>query len=166
MNRAGGLPALGLVVALLVGCGQDPQPATSSSMQDAEPTAARGFLAVASRQCGDCHQSPDPRDGILSGRAASLNAAQRTGPNLTPDPDTGMDAWDADSIAKAVLEGVDEQGGRLCPPMPMFADAGMGYDEAVAIALYLQSLTPVRRFVPAGGCPQVNPPKDAGAQEN
>jgi hypothetical protein len=166
MNGAGSLPGLGLVIALLVGCGQDSQPATSSSMPDAQPTAALGFLAVASRNCGDCHQSPDPRDGILSGRVGPVQGTKTNGANLTPDPDTGMDAWDADSIAQAVLDGVDEQGGRLCAPMPIFADAGMGYDEAVAIALYLQSLAPVRHFVPASGCPPVNPARDAGAQEN
>jgi hypothetical protein len=166
MNSAGGLPGLGLVVVLLVGCGQNSQPATSSSMPDAEPTPARGLLAVASRKCGDCHQSPDPRDGILSGRVGPVQGKLTYGANLTPDPDTGMDAWDADTIAKAVLDGVDDQGSRLCPSMPIFADAGMGYDEAVAIALYLQSLTPVRNFVPASGCPPVNPAKDAGAQEN
>jgi mono/diheme cytochrome c family protein len=167
MKSLGRLAIVGLVAVLLAGCGQGSEPAISPSFgPDAEPSAARGYLAVTSRQCGQCHQSPDPRDGILSGRMAPLDGTQQYGSNLTPDPDTGMDAWDADTIANAVLEGVDDQGGRLCPPMPTFADAGMGYDEAVAIALYLQSLTPVRHFVLSNACPQLNPAKDAGAREN
>jgi hypothetical protein len=166
MNRIGRSLGLVLGVVLLVGCGQDSRPATSSSMPDAEPTAALGFLAVASRKCGECHQSPDPRDGILSGRVAPVQGSKSFGANLTPDPDTGMDAWDADTIAQAVLDGIDDQGVRLCPSMPIFADAGMAPDEAVAIALYLQSLTPVRHFVPTNTCARINPARDAGAEEN
>jgi hypothetical protein len=74
------------------------------------------------------------------------------GSNLTPDPDTGMDSWDAGSIAQAILlrQGLD--GGALCSTMPAYTDAGMGTQEAFSIAAYLQSLTPVWRPIPASTC--------------
>jgi hypothetical protein len=139
---------------LLIGCGQSgAMDDAGGSSSDADQTSAQGRVAVQSRQCGRCHQSADPSDGVLSGQTTPVQGHEY-GSNLTPDPDTGMDAWDADSIATAVLRGVDNQGGPLCPSMPRFADAGMGADEAFSIATYLQALTPVRRAVPASMCPE------------
>src|SRR5262249_53683471 len=61
-----------------------------------------GMRAVEVRQCGRCHQSPNPTDGVLSGQNTSVPGAHAAyGSNLTPDPDTGMDAWDAGSIMQA-----------------------------------------------------------------
>jgi hypothetical protein len=139
--------------ALLLGCGQSgAMDDAGGSSPDAGPTS-EGLVAVRSRQCDRCHQSADPIDGILSGQTTPVQGREY-GSNLTPDPDTGMDAWDADSIATAVLVGVDNHGGPLCPSMPRFAEAGMGSDEAFSIATYLQSLTPVRHAIPASMCPE------------
>jgi hypothetical protein len=100
---------------------------------------------------------------VLSGQTTPLAGTQSYGSNLTPDPDTGMDAWDAGSIAEAVFHSVDSHGVPLCPSMPAYADAGMSSDEALAIAVYLQQLTPVWHAVPASTCPSgVPPPGDAG----
>jgi len=119
----------------------------------------QGYLAVEALRCGDCHQSPDPADGVLSGRtspvATSDGGAAAYGSNLTPDPDTGMDAWDAGSIANAVRAGIDAQGRVLCGAMPKYADASD--DVAFAIAAYLRSLVPVWHPIPASTCPPVGP---------
>jgi mono/diheme cytochrome c family protein len=124
--------------------------------------AGQGYLAVEARGCGQCHQSPDPNDGVLSGQTTAVPGTEAYGSNLTPDPDTGMDAWDAGDIAQAVLHGIDEQGEPLCPAMPSYADGGMGTAEALAIAAYLQTLTPVWHAVPASLCPPVKPAGDGG----
>jgi hypothetical protein len=145
-----------IALFVLVGC----RIRTSSESDDAgsapdvnvDSPAGRGMLAVQSRQCGQCHQSPNPDDGVLSGQTTPVPGTHSYGSNLTPDPDTGMDAWDAGSIALAILarQGVD--GGSLCPAMPLYADAGMGSAEALSIAAYLQSLPAVWRPVPASNC--------------
>jgi mono/diheme cytochrome c family protein len=109
-----------------------------------------GELAVEQRNCAQCHQSPDPADGVLSGQTTPVPGTQAYGSNLTPDPDTGMDAWSADAIVAAITQGVDPQGNALCPAMPAYSD--MTADEASAIAAYLQSLTPVWRPIPASVC--------------
>jgi mono/diheme cytochrome c family protein len=121
----------------LAACRVDSSSATDAGGQDAQvqPSVEHGRLAVTARKCGDCHQSPDPRDGVLSGQATPImDYPQAYGSNLTPDPDTG----------------IDDQGQPLCAPMPRFAD--MSDDEAVAIAAYLQSLVPVWHAVPATVC--------------
>lgn len=144
-------------LCVLAGCRLD----RGSSSDDAgaaapdvnlDSPAGQGMIAVQARQCGECHQPPDPADGVLSGQTTPVHGTHVYGSNLTPDPDTGMDSWDAGSIALAILarQGVD--GGMLCPTMPAYADAGMGSDEAMSIAVYLQSLPPVWRPIPASTC--------------
>ncbi len=165
--------ALGVAVASMtatIGCRppEDTGTGTDAGASDAalvvdvnvESMAGQGYLAVAARGCGQCHQSPDPEDGVLSGQTTAVPGTEAYGSNLTPDPDTGMDAWDASAIARAVLHGLDNQSHPLCPAMPPYADAGMANDEALAIASYLQSLTPVWHPVPASACPK--PAGDGG----
>jgi hypothetical protein len=73
-----------------------------------------------------------------------------------------MDAWDAGTIAQAVLHQVDELNAPLCPAMPAYADGGMSSVEALAIATYLQTLTPVWHPVPASVCAPLKPAGDGG----
>jgi hypothetical protein len=147
------LVALALLVA---GCrldrGSSSDDAGAAPDVDVDSPAGQGMLAVQARQCGQCHQSPNPADGVLSGQTTPVPGTHAFGSNLTPDPDTGMDSWDAGSIALAILaqQGVD--GGALCSVMPAYADAGMGTAEAVSIAAYLQSLPAVWRPIPASTC--------------
>jgi hypothetical protein len=128
----------------------------------AEPDApvAIGELAVQNRKCGQCHQSPDPADGVLSGQTTPVPGTQAYGSNLTPDPDTGLDGWSADDIASALTQGSDPAGNTLCPAMPAYPD--MTPDEAAAIAAYLQALPAVWRPIPASVCPPCEPPPDGG----
>jgi nicotinate dehydrogenase subunit B len=154
MTRACPLGGAVILGAWLLGCGQNgtaDDGGTSPSI--AGSTVGQGYMAVQARQCDSCHQSPDPSDGVLSGQTTPEPGTRSYGANLTPDPDTGMDAWDAGTIAQAVLHATGEQGAPLCSAMPSFADSGMSSDEAFAIAAYLQSLTPVWHPVPASICP-------------
>jgi hypothetical protein len=148
-----------VAMVMLVGCGQSGAASDAGSFT---VSASQGYVAVQLRKCGDCHQSFDPSDGVLSGQSRPAKGTQSYGSNLTPDPDTGMDAWDAGSIVTAILSGANDQGHPLCPPMPLWADAGMTVDEALAIAAYLQTLTPVRHVVPASTCASITPAPDAG----
>ncbi|HZU85429.1 MAG TPA: c-type cytochrome [Polyangiaceae bacterium] len=154
--------ALVLGLGLVAGCGRGAGEAVDAGGPDAGPSAARGQFAVAVRQCGACHQSPNAGEGVLSGQDAPVPGTRSYGSNLTPDPDTGMDAWDAGSIAASVLRSVDGDGRPLCPAMPAYADAGMGADEALDIAAYLQSLAPAWHLVPPSACPPLKPAGDAG----
>lgn len=151
-----------ILVGLLVSCGNAAR-TLSTIPSDAGPTPGQGHVEVLTRHCDTCHQSPDPAEGVLSGQTTPVMDAGGYGSNLTPDPDTGMDAWDAGSIAAAILDGVDDQGQPLCPGMPRWGDAGMTQNEALSIAAYLQSLTPVWHPVPASIClPSAEPTRDAG----
>jgi hypothetical protein len=89
---------------------------------------------------------------VLSGQTTPVPGSSAYGSNLTPDPDTGMDAWEAGAVASAVLYAVGFDGAALCPQMPAYADAGMSLAEARAIAVYLQSLPAVWHAIPASRC--------------
>ncbi len=134
-------------------------PSTDAGSEPDSPVAL-GQLAVEQRKCAQCHQSTNPEDGVLSGQAAPVANTQAYGSNLTPDPDTGMDAWDAGSIAAALTQGLDSQGNPICPAMPVYCD--MTADEASSIAAYLQSLTPVWHPIPASTCPPYEPVPESG----
>jgi hypothetical protein len=144
---------IALVALLTSGCrGEGPSTAVPVDAGPDSPIA-NGELAVLDYGCGRCHESSEPSDGVLSGQTAPVPGTQAYGSNLTPDPDTGMDAWDAGAVARAILRAQDEDGHALCPQMPAYADAGMSADQAMDIALYLQSLPAVWHPVPPSVCP-------------
>jgi mono/diheme cytochrome c family protein len=150
-----------LLVLLFAGTGcRERVDASSDAGSEPDSPVTRGELAVQQRNCGQCHQSPNPSDGVLSGQTTPVPGSQAYGSNLTPDPDTGMDAWDVGTIVAALTQGVDSQGNPLCPAMPAYCD--MTPDEANSIAVYLQSLTPVWHPVPASVCPPYEPLPDSG----
>jgi mono/diheme cytochrome c family protein len=70
-------------------------------------------------------------------------------PNLTPDMETGIGAWDEDLFIKTLRTGKIMGAGRpILPPMPWASFAQMTDDDLGAIFAYLQSIPPVRNQVP------------------
>ena len=70
------------------------------------------------------------------------------GANLTPDTETGLGSWTTAQIVAAITQGVRPDGRILAPIMPWHSFANMTPDDAEAVALYLQSLPPVKHKVP------------------
>jgi hypothetical protein len=162
------LSVLALAIAWASGCSDDAAPSASAGDAGPPPAVPRpstndpqilaGWQAVLNRGCPACHQSPDASDGILSGAIAPQPGTMEWPKNLTPDPDTGIDAWDAATMTTALRTGVDDEGTQLCPTMPHFGD--MKDDEALAIAAYLQSLEAVHHYVPESLCPPIKSGED------
>lgn len=76
--------------------------------------------------------------------------------NLTPDADTGLGRWTADSFIATMRTGRREGRGRhLLPPMPYRMIANLTDEDLRSIFAYLQSLPPVRNQVPA----PIDPPE-------
>lgn len=77
--------------------------------------------------------------------------------NLTPDPETGLGQWTAESFIATLRTGRREGKGRqLLPPMPYRMIANLTDEDLRSIFAYLQSLPPVRNRVPA----PVDPPEE------
>jgi hypothetical protein len=161
------------VTGALCGCGSQPQNGSisaddqPSSSDDAGMTGGlqtfppTGNSYVDARRCPACHQGSDPQQtGFMAGTDTPIPGDFGTGvslygPNLTPDPTTGIGAWDDTQITNAILNGIDDQGERLCPQMSHFPD--MQQDELTSILGYLHSLAAVSHQSPASHCPPLKP---------
>jgi hypothetical protein len=119
-------------------------------------SALRGrYLAGQAGVCIECHTkhdmtSPDviELDKLFAG-GEEFDVGLPTVPvsaNLTSDDDTGLGKWTVDQILTALLQGKDDEGKGLCPPMPagpMGAFGGLTHDDATDIANYIKSIPPI-----------------------
>jgi len=78
--------------------------------------------------------------------------------NLTPDLETGLGRWTAETFIATMKTGRHEGKGRpLLPPMPYPSVASLNDEDIRSLFAYLQSLPPARNRVPA--------PVDPGEQK-
>ena len=69
--------------------------------------------------------------------------------NLTPDPETGLGTWTADTFVAALKTGKHMGLGRpILPPMPWPMYGKMNEEDLRSIFAYLQSLPPIKNRVP------------------
>lgn len=118
--------------------------------------AERGKYLVTIMGCGDCHTpgyflgKPD-FSHPLSGSDVGFElpeAGIHWGPNLTPDPETGLGQWSDKDIITAFRTGLRPDGRLLVPVMPYGDFAALTDQDARAIVAYLRTLQPVRHAVP------------------
>ncbi len=152
MSRAA---CLGLAAALSIYACADDTTLTPARLGD---RVAAGRALVENNGCPSCHEPPDA--SLLSGAFSALPGTLTYAANLTPDPDTGLDSWSDHDYLAAIRQGKSNDGSLLCPTMPRFTQ--LSDDEALTIAFYLRSLTPVHHAVTESTCPPLKPPADAG----
>ena len=98
---------------------------------------------------------PSPSDAwTWSGAATNTAFAGPWGisftANLTPDVETGLGRWTADTFIAALRTGRHEGKGRpILPPMPYKMVRTLTDEDLRSIFAYLQSLPPIRNRVPA-----------------
>jgi mono/diheme cytochrome c family protein len=127
--------------------------------------AERGKYLVSIAGCNDCHTpgyffgKPD-MSRYLGGSDVGFEIPGLGvfhGPNLTPDPDTGLGNWTVGQIVTALQAGKRPDGRELAPIMPWRAFANLTKDDATAIAMFLKSLPPVKNTVPGPFGPAEKP---------
>jgi len=111
-----------------------------------------GLSLIKQMKCMHCHGT------LLSGNNTGIQGvggAMAYPPNLTPDPTTGLGCWTNAEVVNAILNGIDDQGMALCPPMPQFGhvDGGLDMQSAALVVDYLRSLSPIVNQVPDTECP-------------
>lgn len=143
-------------------------PATIPTPADTYPqkaSALRGrYLATESGLCIECH-TPHLQGGskpidtskyfwggedFSSFFAGTLNI-HPVSANLTSDPTTGIGGWTAAQVTTVLLQGKDDHGDGICPPMPAGptgAYGGLTAQDALDIANYILSLPPAVNDVP------------------
>ena len=148
-----------------------PSPAATEESPEKRRILARGEYMVELLGCGSCHTDGalvgEPRmDRSLAGSRIGIaytnplefrNPGVVYAPNLTPDDETGIGLWSTDQIVDAIRVGQGRHGPRRILVMPWQGYAKLNYEDAFAIAQYLQRLEPVRHQVP----PEVQPGQPA-----
>ncbi len=131
--------------------------------QDAQ--IRRGQYLVTLGGCNDCHTpgyffgKPDMAR-FLGGSEVGFEIpgiGVFHGPNLTPDPDTGLGPWSLEQIAIAITKGRRPDGRELAPIMPWHAFASLTAQDVRAIVVYLRSLPQVNNRVPGPFGPNEHP---------
>jgi mono/diheme cytochrome c family protein len=118
---------------------------------------ARGeYLVQRVAACGACHTTresgriadPELPDRLLAGGNALETISPKMKvwvPNITSDPDTGVGSWTDDQLARAIRDGVDDEGELLSPLMPFDAFRHMSDEDVRAVVAYLRSVPKVRQ---------------------
>jgi mono/diheme cytochrome c family protein len=131
----------------------------------AQTPVERGKYLVIVASCTDCHTpghffgKPDMAR-FLGGSEVGFEIPGLGvfhGPNLTPDPETGLGKWSAEDIVTAIQTGARPDGRKLAPIMPWAAFASLTKEDAHAIAAYLKTLPPVKNKVPGPFGPTQKP---------
>jgi mono/diheme cytochrome c family protein len=129
--------------------------ASSAGAAD-KKTIERGKYLVTFGGCFDCHTpgyffgKPDMAR-YLGGSDVGFEMPGLgvfVGPNLTPDPETGLGQWSEAQIVTALQTGKRPDGRELAPIMPWRSFASLSRSDAHAIAAFLKSLPPVSHKVP------------------
>ncbi len=121
-----------------------PDRQAAASPAPLRPDAARGAYLVAAANCRSCHTVPG---GIpfAGGRAIRTPFGTLYGPNLTPDPETGLGRWSAGEFRRALHQGIGRDGELLYPAFPYTHYTKLARADVDAMYAYLRTLAPVRR---------------------
>jgi mono/diheme cytochrome c family protein len=116
------------------------------------PLERGDYLVNAVMACDGCHTPRGPGGFVMekrfSGGSQTWDTPKYTvkGSNITPDP-TGIGAWSADDLKRALTEGVRPTGVLLAPQMPFAFYKVLTPGDLDAVAAYVRSVTPVRNEV-------------------
>jgi mono/diheme cytochrome c family protein len=111
------------------------------------------YLVATLGACGNCHtprlagNQPDPKLTLAGGFAFDIEIGHIVGPNITPDPETGIGRWSDGQIVHALRNGKRPDGSAIGPPMPIEMYRGLSDRDAQAITVYLRGLPPIRHAV-------------------
>jgi mono/diheme cytochrome c family protein len=163
-----GIAVLVLIVVAAVGItftigwrpflGAKARPLTSRTFEPTPQRLERGrYLAVAVAGCVGCHSEHDWKNGGaippgMEGAGEVMPITELPGrivaPNITPDAETGVGAWNDDQLARAIREGIGHDGRALFPMMPYQDFRNMPDEDLASIIVYLRSLPARRRSLP------------------
>lgn len=142
---------------------QAPQ-ATAAPAPTSSGATDRGEYLAALMHCASCHATPgpdgrpDPARPLAGGKAmrpfgaglVSLGTGVLIAGNLTPDRETGLGAWTAEDLGRAVKLLVRPDGTVIRGPMQLYAAGWSAIDDRdlAALAAFLKRLPPVRNPLP------------------
>jgi mono/diheme cytochrome c family protein len=128
---------------LIASCGWS----TSARADDA--AIARGAYLAAAGDCAGCHT--DKKNGgadLAGGKPLVTPFGTFYGPNITPDPATGIGKWTEAQFKRALRDGLNEHDRYMYPVFPFTSFTNMTDADAGDLYAYLQSVKPVDHRTP------------------
>src|SRR5437763_13221959 len=114
------------------------------------PIERGAYLVHGIVACGNCH-TPKDHEGkpiadreLAGGGVVNTPVFRAVGPNITPDPETGIGNWTDDQIVNAIRNGKRPDGTIIGPPMPIAFYRNMSDSDVGAIVAYLRSVKPIK----------------------
>ena len=158
LSAAIGAGVLGLPIASVFA--QDAAPAAAPAPAPApaatppaatpeDPLVTKGKYLVTIGDCISCHTRPGG-DEFAGGLGLKTPFGTIYTPNITPDKDSGIGGWSEEQLARAMHEGLDDDGDHLYPAFPYTAYTKVTDEDVHAIYAYLKTIKPV----------SYNPPKN------
>src|SRR5215216_2672487 len=111
----------------------------------------RGAELARIGNCNVCHAGRNK--AFAGGRALPTPFGTIYATNITPDPETGIGRWSEAAFARAMREGVDQQGRHLYPAFPYDHFAKLTDDDIKALYAFMMTREPVRAETPANPLP-------------
>jgi mono/diheme cytochrome c family protein len=119
---------------------QPPAEATPSTPEAA--LIEKGRYLAAAGDCVSCHTRPGG-EPFAGGLPLKTPFGTIYSANITPDKTTGIGGWSEEQLARAMHEGIDDEGHHLYPAFPYTAYTNVTDEDVGAIYAYLKSLMPV-----------------------
>lgn len=132
-----------------------------------ERTAARlergRYIVEGPAHCFECHSEVDwdkPGAQPKAGKKGAGTDFTKYGlpwlvaPNITPDVESGAGKWTDEQFARAIREGIGNDGRRLFPVMPYEYFREMSDEDLASVIVYLRSIEPVRNVLPTTTIPE------------
>ena len=112
----------------------------------ADDVMRQGEYLFRAAGCANCHTDEKNHGAPLAGgRAIETPFGIFYSPNITPDPETGIGRWTEADFARAMRQGIDDEGSHLYPAFPYTSYTKITDSDLHAIKIYLFSQTPVRQ---------------------
>ena len=119
-----------------------PMSAPAAAPENAPASVERGRYLVAMGDCVACHTQKGGKP-FAGGRPLQTPFGTVLSANLTPDAQTGIGHYTADTFYRAMSEGVDDEGHHLYPAFPYNYYTKLTRADSDAMFAYLRTLAPV-----------------------
>jgi len=149
--------------------GAQMRPLTARKFQPTPERMRRGeYLVHAVARCMECHSKYEMKAEHKKGEPPVLLSKEGAGavlleqgdlrivaPNITSDPETGLGKWSDDAIARAIREGIADDGLALFPVMPYEHFRYLSEEDLASVVVFIRSLPAVRNQLPPSKIPFV-----------
>ena len=116
--------------------------ASAAQAVDAD-AVKRGRYVFDAGGCDSCHTDHDNKGAALAGGPAIKTAfGTFYGPNITPDKEHGIGSWSDADFARALRDGIDDDGAHLFPLFPYTSFTNMTDADITDLRAYLATVPP------------------------